>query len=156
MIDKSMEWAHSNRSQKFHNHKSSTSRPYDVTKLQTDSRSVWFNDIVTKLPQNDTIIDRKTRSATTKEAMDNQQQTLQRMQLTGAGDDDYEYESEDEMNDISDQGDGENQKQQKMVMIYGLGKPEDRPPPTYPPGDADKLYTDALLVYVKDFNQNIN
>lgn len=88
--------------------------------------------------------------------MDNQQQTLQRMQLTGAGDDDYEYESEDEMNDISDQGDGENQKQQKMVMIYGLGKPEDRPPPTYPPGDADKLYTDALLVYVKDFNQNIN
>lgn len=29
-------------------------------------------------------------------------------------------------------------------------------PPAYPPGDADKLYSDALLVYVKDFNQYIS
>lgn len=28
-------------------------------------------------------------------------------------------------------------------------------PPVYPPGDLDRLYSDALLVYVKDFNQYI-
>lgn len=28
--------------------------------------------------------------------------------------------------------------------------------PVYPPGDAERLYSDALLVYVKDFNNNIS
>lgn len=81
---------------------------------------------------------------------------MQRARQTNNVDDEYEYVTEDEMNDNPDQEDGEDQQQQQIVTINGLGKPDDRPPPTYPPGDADKLYSDALLVYVKDFNQNIN
>lgn len=43
----------------------------------------------------------------------------------------------------------------KQAMIRAESRKKLSQSPVYPPGDLERLYSDALLVYVKDFNQYI-
>lgn len=71
--------------------------------------------------------------------------------------DDGEEESEEEENNA--ESEPEMRDQINLEVFDGSqAKTESRSwpeSPIYPPGDLDRLYSDALLVYVKDFNQYI-
>lgn len=137
-----------------------------------------YDDIMTQALEVSPIGDRKTRSTVAKSSDDLTKQN----QRSRRNEDEDDYEDEDEengvdqenepetntadQNDESDKSDNDDEPQtppqqavnfksaNNSLKLKRVDSKLERPP-IYPPGDADKLYADALLVYVKDFNQYI-